>query len=86
VPKLRASSEGDMIDGSVRWLEREGAADYYLASTFPRPLERVLQVRHVEWYLPGGGGTGETVSTIPFQGFLQRWSGWQDVPIVKEAT
>ena len=69
-----------MIEGSVRWLEYEvPSAD---GSTYR--TERVLQARHVEWYLPGGGGTGETVSAVPFQGFLQRWSKWQDVQVVKE--
>ena len=83
-----------MIEGSVRWLERvvpRNDDPFYLIMDDRGQISktmtvRVLQQRHVEWYLPGGGGTGETVSTIPFQGFLQRWSGWQDVPIVKEAT
>ena len=65
----------------LRWLEYEVlSADESTTRT-----ERVLQVRHVEWYLPGSGRTSETdgtVSIVPFEGFLQRWSDWQDVPVV----
>ena len=70
-----------MIEVSVRWLEYEVlSADESTTRT-----ERVLQQRHVEWYLPGGAGTGGTggdFSIVPFEGFLQRWSDWQDVPVV----
>ena len=82
-----------MIEGSVRWLERvvpRNDDPFYLIMDDRGQISktmtvRVLQQRHVEWYLPGGAGTGGTggdFSLVPFEGFLQRWSEWQDVPVV----
>lgn len=63
----------------LRWVDRQASpAAAYLTGNF---RERVLQYRTLKWFIVDGCFAPDTSPQTPR---MLEWSGWQDVPVVKE--